>query len=306
MFSCINFGSPAKIVRVPHVFGKMRHTKPKTEGEPSLSHTEVMHDVTLLSTQPHLILQHMYNIQHTFSHLVKNNPTMYLHPIPTKYQSHSQVEEPLQTIEDVKRIISSPEGRPILVSSGFQDIQISNRILPPHVSSDSEDAKYKDTFSWWNQKKLGEYATALYELKTQRGEEFRDRFLRYVTRKGNARRPDSQKLEMREFIDMLESADFFERNRASSIINGRLWMGKFDSVPQFCLQLALRGSYWLRLNGRAVHPPEVDTATCESYGVTSVFPNLYAGVRYKTASSDTSFRTLCFVTLGELDILDEA
>ena len=247
----------------------------------------------------------LYNIQHTFSHLVKNNPTMYLHPFPTKPQSHSQAE-PLQTIEDVKRIISCPEGRPILVSSGFQDIQISNKILPPHVSSDSEDAKYKDTFSWWNQKKPGEYATALYELKTQRGEEFRDRFLRYVTRKGHARRPDYQKLEMREFIDMLESADFFKRNRASSIINGRLWMGKFYSVPQFCLQLALRGSYWLTLNGRAVHPPEVDTATCESYGVTSVFPNLYAGVRYKTASSDTSFRTLCFVTLGELDILDEA
>lgn len=43
--------------RVPHD-EYPRHTKPKTEGEPSLSHTEVMHDVTLLSTQPHLILQY--------------------------------------------------------------------------------------------------------------------------------------------------------------------------------------------------------------------------------------------------------
>lgn len=233
---------------------------------------------------------------------------MYLDPFLTKSQSHSQVE-PLQSLEDVKRNLSSPEknpGRTFLGRSGFQDIQISNRILPPHVSSDSEDAKYKDAFSWWNQKKPGEYATALYELKAQRGEEFRDGFLRYVTRKGHARRPDYQKLEMGEFIDMLDYADFLERNRASSIINGRLWMGKFYSFPQFCLQLALRGLYFLTLNGRAVHPPEADTATCESYDVTSVFPNLYAGVRYKTASSDKSFRTLCVVTLGELDILDEA
>ena len=235
---------------------------------------------------------------------------MYLHPSSTKSQRQSQTESHM-SLEDVKKAIIAPEGHSGVVFHGLhgwerQATEIWEKILPPHISSELEDTKYNEAFSWWNQRNPSEYARALQELKTQKGEEFRAGFLRYLTKKGITRRPDYRKMTTEEFTDMLEYADFLKRNKASSIVIGRLWMGEFYAWPQFRLRLALQGLYHLRLNGRAMHPPEADTAACEFNNVKSVFPNVYAGVRYKIASSDTSFSTICCVTVGKLDILDEA
>ena len=49
--------------------------------------------------------------------------------------------------------------------------------------------------------------------------------------KRNAGRPDYLKLELEEFREMREYADFLEPNTASSIVNGRLWKGKFNPSP---------------------------------------------------------------------------
>ena len=77
-------------------------------------------------------------------------------------------------------------------------------------------------------------------------------------------------------------------------------MAKFEPEPQFLLRLAFPFVVALRLNGYALHPPAADIDICELYGIETVLPNLYTGVRYHDGSSSpTSLYTRCFVTLGE-------
>src|ERR1700744_4517062 len=68
-------------------------------------------------------------------------------------------------------------------------------------------------------------------VEGSKDEGVRRRVFKYMKGKRNAGRPDYLKLELEEFREMREDAAFLEPNTASSIVNGRLWKGKFNPSP---------------------------------------------------------------------------
>ena len=110
---------------------------------------------------------------------------------------------------------------------------------------------------------------------------------------------DFGRLKMKDFRTMLQYVDWVQGNTASKIVLGRLWMGDYQSKPQFSLLVDLPAEFSLRLNGHALHLPETDLATCEHYDVDSILPRHFAALRYKPDTPGVPPATFCLFVLGE-------
>jgi hypothetical protein len=182
---------------------------------------------------------------------------------------------------------------------------IVGEIMPQRITTEPRDMIYQETLQSFRQTDPQDYPMWSLEMRNKHSKEFRDGFHQYVQDKALAGRgPNSRNLSMLKFREMLQDADCLKENTASSIVNTWLYIGGYDPQPQFDLRLQIAGDFALRLTGGALHPPEVDIDTCESYGIKTVLPELYTGVRYKTGSSDSPLCTRYFVTLGELRNLE--
>lgn len=168
---------------------------------------------------------------------------------------------------------------------------IWEKIAPREFQADQE---LEGILEWWRAN-----STTPEAMRKKYGDVLTDRFYTYVQKKGaHPLFGDYKKLEMSEFREMLQEADWLKENKACKIVQGWLLYG--PSVPEahFMLRLQSPNPLFLQLCAYALQAPELESDVYETSNVEFILPHIYRAVRYKSIPPAESSCTHCFVTLG--------
>jgi len=140
----------------------------------------------------------------------------------------------------------------------------------------------------------------IYRLRKEHGKQYVEEFLTWMKDQMDNSLTEFDEVTNDEFANYLETVDWMQNNVALGQVNGRLWNRYISRDPDLYLGQHKGVPLTLRLNGRALNPPESEVTTCESYGITSVNPHTLLGLRYKQLDEKLDPQKILFVTLGKL------
>jgi hypothetical protein len=135
------------------------------------------------------------------------------------------------------------------------------------------------------------------DLAKERGRQYVNDFLEWVEETKDPLSIQLNEVSNEQFASCLKSVDWIQRNDALGTVNARLWSRYISADPDLFLGHCKGTPLTVRLNGRALNPPESDW---RYYGVSSVNPPTLLGLRYKPLNEKLKPQDFLLITLGKL------